>query len=38
VPSDSWTLPGGRVEHAEDPFNAEIRKVAEEAGYDVVDR
>ena len=22
VPSDNWTLPGGRVEHAEDPFAA----------------
>ncbi|MFD0420092.1 NUDIX hydrolase [Streptomyces sp. NPDC127108] len=27
-----WTLPGGRVEHAEDPFDAVIREVAEETG------
>ncbi|MHA6760760.1 NUDIX hydrolase [Streptacidiphilus sp. PAMC 29251] len=30
----NWTLPGGRVEHAEDPFDAVIREVAEETGYD----
>lgn len=24
-----WTLPGGRVEHGEDPFDAVIREVAE---------
>jgi 8-oxo-dGTP diphosphatase len=35
----SWSLPGGRVEHGEDPFEAVIREVAEETGYDaVVDR
>ena len=28
----NWTLPGGRVEHAEDPFDAVIREVAEETG------
>ena len=28
----TWTLPGGRVEHAEDPFDAVIREVAEETG------
>ncbi|WLS44867.1 NUDIX domain-containing protein [Micromonospora profundi] len=27
-----WTLPGGKVEHAEDPFDAVIREVAEETG------
>jgi ADP-ribose pyrophosphatase YjhB (NUDIX family) len=32
----SWTLPGGRVEHGEDPFDAVIREVAEETGYDAV--
>lgn len=32
----TWTLPGGRVEHAEDPFDAVIREVAEETGYDAV--
>ncbi|TDU01989.1 ADP-ribose pyrophosphatase YjhB (NUDIX family) [Streptomyces sp. 846.5] len=32
----NWTLPGGGVEHAEDPFDAVIREVAEETGCDVV--
>ena len=32
----AWTLPGGRVEHAEDPFDAVIREVAEETGCDAV--
>ncbi|WP_329180346.1 NUDIX domain-containing protein [Streptomyces decoyicus] len=32
----NWTLPGGRVEHAEDPFDAVIREVAEESGCDAV--
>jgi 8-oxo-dGTP diphosphatase len=30
-----WTLPGGSVEHAEDPYDAVVREVAEETGYDV---
>ncbi|MEU1418029.1 NUDIX domain-containing protein [Streptomyces sp. NPDC046994] len=35
----TWTLPGGRVEHAEDPFDAVIREVAEETGcHAVVER
>ncbi|TDC26685.1 NUDIX domain-containing protein [Streptomyces sp. 8K308] len=34
--STLWTLPGGGVEHAEDPFDAVIREVAEETGYDAV--
>lgn len=32
----SWSLPGGRVEHAEDPFDAVIREVAEETGCDAL--
>ncbi|RDI46734.1 ADP-ribose pyrophosphatase YjhB (NUDIX family) [Nocardia mexicana] len=28
----NWTLPGGRVEHAEDPFDAVTREFAEETG------
>jgi 8-oxo-dGTP diphosphatase len=32
----TWTLPGGRVEHGEDPFAAVIREVAEETGCDAV--
>ncbi|MFI7420706.1 NUDIX hydrolase [Nonomuraea sp. NPDC049684] len=32
----AWTLPGGRVEHAEDPFDAVIREIAEETGCDAV--
>lgn len=34
-----WTLPGGQVEHAEDPFDAVVREVEEETGYtSVVER
>ena len=35
----NWTLPGGKVEQSEDPFDAVIREVTEETGYvAVVDR
>jgi ADP-ribose pyrophosphatase YjhB (NUDIX family) len=30
-----WTLPGGGLQHAEDPVDAAVREVAEETGYDV---
>jgi 8-oxo-dGTP diphosphatase len=34
-----WTLPGGRVEPAEDPFDTVLRELAEETGCDgVVER
>jgi ADP-ribose pyrophosphatase YjhB (NUDIX family) len=32
----NWTLPGGEVEHAEDPVDAVVRKVAEETGCDAL--
>ncbi|UKD59162.1 NUDIX hydrolase [Amycolatopsis sp. FU40] len=32
----NWTLPGGGVEHAEDPFDAVIREVFEETGCEAV--
>ncbi|MEW2528542.1 NUDIX domain-containing protein [Streptomyces sp. NPDC047071] len=32
----TWTLPGGRVEHAEDPFDAVLREFAEETGCEAV--
>lgn len=34
--SQCWTLPGGMVEHAEDPFDAVVREFAEETGCDAV--
>ncbi|WP_424213548.1 NUDIX hydrolase [Streptomyces sp. BI20] len=36
---DNWSLPGGRVEHGEDPVHAVVREVAEETGCEgVVER
>lgn len=32
----TWTLPGGRVEHAEDPFDTVIREFGEETGCTAV--
>ncbi|MEV3965687.1 NUDIX domain-containing protein [Nocardia sp. NPDC050193] len=35
----NWTLPGGRVEHAEDPFDTVTRELAEETGcHGIVER
>ncbi len=31
-----WTLPGGGIDHGEDPYFAAIREVEEETGYHVV--
>ena len=36
APTNNWTLPGGRAEHGEDPFDAVVREVAEETGCDAV--
>ncbi|MFD5214410.1 NUDIX domain-containing protein [Microbacterium sp. NPDC058345] len=29
-----WTLPGGKLEHGEDPVDAVVREIHEETGYD----
>jgi 8-oxo-dGTP diphosphatase len=31
----AWTLPGGGMEHGEDPYDTVLREVAEETGYRV---
>ncbi|QSB13572.1 NUDIX domain-containing protein [Natronosporangium hydrolyticum] len=31
-----WTLPGGKVEHTEDPFDTVTREITEETGYEAV--
>lgn len=36
VGGSNWTLPGGGVEHTEDPFDAVIREFAEETGCEAV--
>ncbi|MEU6965973.1 NUDIX hydrolase, partial [Streptomyces chrestomyceticus] len=36
VGQSNWTLPGGREEHAEDPFDAVTREFAEETGCEAV--
>jgi 8-oxo-dGTP diphosphatase len=36
APTKNWTLPGGGVEHTEDPFDAVTREVAEETGCEAV--
>lgn len=28
-----WTLPGGKIEHGEDPTEAVVREISEETGY-----
>ncbi|MDN3022867.1 NUDIX hydrolase [Streptomyces sp. S.PB5] len=30
-----WTLPGGGMEHGEDPYDTVLREVEEETGYDI---